>query len=113
MSPTITADRRADLLDSLERPKCAKAKPDLKELEKAAQILKAAIDRSGYLQKQCGNHGEAQIARQIDGKEKLWFHEMVATWPPEVWRELLIVLAQTVCQGRFTVERTLVIREIA
>jgi hypothetical protein len=34
-----------------------------------------------------------QLSRQIDDQEKLSFHEMFATWAPEVWRELIPLLA--------------------
>jgi len=112
MSVSLPAPRCADLLQSLERPHCAKAKLDLNQVEKAAALLRAAIRRSGHLEKVCGNDA-GQLSRKLDGKEKLWFHEMVATWPPDVWCELLVVLANTVCAGHFSVERSVVIREIA
>lgn len=80
-----------DRLTALEKPSPAKAKLALTRRETAAGCLRLAVRRSDLLLKQIGDHG--QISRQITGVENLSFHHMFATWPPEVWRELLPLLA--------------------
>lgn len=80
-----------DLLTALEKPAPAKANLPLTRRETAADVLRLAVRKSDLLLKQIGDHG--QISRQIAGVENLSFHHMFATWPPEVWRELLPLLA--------------------
>jgi hypothetical protein len=91
MSQTVGQSPKADLLTALEKPSPAKANLPLTRRETAADVLRLAVRKSDLLLKQIGDHG--QISRQIAGVENLSFHHMFATWPPEVWRELLPLLA--------------------
>ncbi len=91
MKPTMSDEHRQALLTGVEKPTAAKAKLTLTRRETATVLLRRAVRKSDVLLKTIGDHG--QISRQIDDKENLSFHHMVATWPPEVWRELLPLLA--------------------
>lgn len=90
----------------------AKAKLPHNSVVRAARILDLAITRSGILKKELGDD-KPQITKRLkgDSPDKLWFHEMLTMWPPEVWCELLPLIALEVCPGRFIVERTIAIKE--
>lgn len=110
---SVQQSRRQALLTNVDRPSPARAGllTRRENVGPGPQIARAAITKSGLLLKQVTEKDHGQASREIDGKEKLDFHEMIATWPPEVWCELLPLIALEVCPGRFTVERTVAIRE--
>jgi len=91
MKPTMSDEQRQAFLTSVEKPTAVKAKLPLTRRETAGRLLRKAVRKSDMLLKQIGDHG--QISRQIDGVENLSFHHMFATWPPEVWCELIPLLA--------------------
>lgn len=109
MHPT----RRDVLLNTVASAPKPMAKADHNAVVRAARLVRTAISKSGIQQKTLGDD-KAQISKKLDGQspDKLWFHEMLATWPAEVWCELLPLIALEVCAGRFTVERTVQIREV-
>lgn len=113
MGNSVHQNRRASLLTDVERPSPAKAGllTRRESVGPGPQIVRMGITKSGLLLKQVTEKDHGQASREIDGKEKLDFHEMIATWPPEVWCELLPLIALEVCPGRFVVERTIAIRE--
>lgn len=112
MNRSMTHQQRSDLLTTLDRPSPVKAGL-LTAREKGPRIVRAAMSRSGLLLKEITDKDHGQASRECDGKEKLDFHEMVATWPAAVWVELLPLIALAVCPGQFTVERTIAIKEIS
>src|SRR2546430_2082175 len=91
MTPIVDPARRAALLTSVDSPSPAKADL-LTDREKAAHLVRRGIALSGYDAKQISDKDHGQFSREVDGKEKLSFHEMVATWPPEVLREIALLL---------------------
>lgn len=109
---SLLSPEAAALLNTVGKAAPAKAKLDHNRVVKAARLVRLAVMRSGIQQKALGPD-KAQISKKLDGTspEKLWFHEMLTEWPPEVWRELLPLIALEVCAGQFVVERALTIRE--
>lgn len=112
MPDSVSQADRENRLHSVERPKPAKAKLTHNGVVRAATLLRLAIARSGIQQKTLG-HDRPQVSKKLNGEspDKLWFHEMLDDWPPEVWRELLVLIALEVCGGTFDVERSVTIRE--
>lgn len=112
MNAMMHPTRRDALLNTVGKAQPAAAKLPDNEVVRAANLLKLAIARSGIQSKALGDD-KAQTSKKVSGvtDHKLWFHEMLATWPPEVWCELLPLIALEVCPGRFTVERTIAIKE--
>lgn len=95
MSPIVDPTRRTDLLTSLDRPspvKVAILTPGEKR-HRAGRLVRLAITRSDLKFQAVSEKDHGQMSREIDDKEKLSFHEMFATWPPAVWRELIALLA--------------------
>ena len=117
MADTLSTQDRAALLNSVEKARPIKAKLDLSKAENASALIRLAIQRSGLSQKavmfEMGYDDTGRFSRLLDGKEKLWFHTLVQKLPPEVWRELLIVLACEVCKGAFRVKRSVTIEEVS
>lgn len=112
MRSSLAPSERERLINSVGKATCAKAKLSINEVERAAQIIRRAIDRSGIQKKTLGDD-KGRISRLLDGTaaDRLWFHEMLATWPAEVWCELLPLIALEVCKGQFTVKRAVTIEE--
>jgi hypothetical protein len=112
MANSLPHGDRAALLNTVGKAQPAKAKLGDNAVVKAANLVKLAVSRSGTQFKSLGDD-KAQTTKKISGTSdnKLWFHEMIATWPAEVWVELLPLIALEVCPGRFTVERTTVIKQ--
>lgn len=104
--------RRVNLLNTVGRPEPAKAKLSDNGVVRAANLVKLAIARSGVQSKALGDD-KAQTSKKLSGvtDHKLWFHEMVADWPVEVWRELIPLLALEVCGEFYEVERAVTIKE--
>jgi len=88
-------ERRADLLTTVDRPTPAKATllTAREKRVRAGHLVRLAIRRSDLKFAAVSDKDHGQLSREIDDKEKLSFHEMVATWPPAVWRELIPILA--------------------
>lgn len=112
MGASMTPQRRADLLNSVGKHHTAGAKLTDNQVVRAARLIKLAVSRSGVQFKALGDD-KGQTTKKVSGTtdHKLWFHEMLATWPADVWCELLPLIALEVCPGRFTVKRTIAIEE--
>jgi len=93
MAAIVDPARRADLLTTLERPVPA-PRDGLTGREQGARIVRRGIALSGLIPKQISDKNHGQFSRECDGKEKLSFHEMVATWPPAVLREIALLLLE-------------------
>jgi len=112
MSSTIARSTALSRLNTVGKLQPAKAKLTDHAIVTAANLVKLAIARSGIQSKALGDD-KAQTSKKISGltDHKLWFHEMVADWPPAVWRELLPLLALEVCGEYFDVKRSVTIEE--
>jgi len=95
MTASVDPARRTELLTTVERPAPAKARllTAREKRDTASRIVRLAIARSDLKYAAVSDKDHGQLSREIDDVEKLSFHEMVATWPPAVWRELLPLLA--------------------
>ena len=102
---------RHDLLTAIDRPSPVKVEL-LTGREKGARIVRRGIALSGLESKQISDKDHGQFSRECDGKEKLSFHEMVSSWPPEVMREIAaLVLLE--CGGTdVSMATTITIRRI-
>lgn len=111
MSHSMPQADRLSRLNSVDRPKPATANLSINRVDTAARILRLAISRSGVQHKTLGDD-KGRIARLIAGTEKdrLWFHDML-DWPPEIWKELLVLIALEVCAEKYEVIHDLTIRE--
>lgn len=96
MPPIVDPTRRAELLTTVDRPSPAKVVvlTPREKRDQAARMVRLAIVRSDLKFHAVSDKDHGQLSREIDDKEKLSFHEMVATWPPEVWIELIALLAK-------------------
>lgn len=95
MAESMTQPRLNSLLTNVDRPSPAKARllTQREKRAKAARMVRLAITRSDLKLQAVSDKDHGQMSREIDDKEKLSFHEMVASWPPAVWRELIALLA--------------------
>jgi len=96
MTPIVDPTGRAGLLTTVDRPSPAKAQlltPGEKR-HRAGRLVRLAIVRSDLKFQAVSEKDHGQLSREIDGKEKLCFHDMFATWPPAVWLELIALLAE-------------------
>jgi hypothetical protein len=95
MAAIVDPSRRAELLTSVERPTAAKARllTAREKRDRAGRLVRLAITRSDLKFAAVSDKDHAQLSRELDDKERLSFHEMFATWPPAVWRELIALLA--------------------
>jgi len=95
MASIVDPTRRADRLTTVERPSSAKAQllTAREKRDRAGRIVRLAIRRSDLKYQAVSDKDHGQLSREIDDKEKLSFHDMFATWPPAVWRELIPILA--------------------
>lgn len=96
MTPIVDPARAAALLTTIDRPSPAKVQrltPGEKR-HRAGRLVRLAILRSDLKYQAVSEKDHGQLSREIDDKEKLSFHEMFATWPPEVWLELIALLAK-------------------
>lgn len=91
MPISMHASRREALLTQVENTPKAMAKGALTRRETASALLRKASRKWDGKLAEIGDHG--QISRQMDDKENLSFHHMVATWPAEYMRELVLLLA--------------------
>jgi hypothetical protein len=112
MAAIVDPTRRAELLTTVDRPSPAKAQvlTQREKREKAGRIVRLAITRSDLKFQAVSDKDHGQLSRMIDDKEKLSFHEMFATWPDSVWRELIAILA---VEFGGEVTRVITIRESA
>jgi hypothetical protein len=108
MAPILDPTGRADLLTTIE-PSPAKARL-LTDREKGARLVRRGIALSGLASKQISEKDHGQFSRECDGQEKLSFHEMVATWPPAVMREIALLLLE---RAGAEVVTTITVRRIA
>jgi len=85
----------------------AKAKPDLKFLHTSSQLLRKAVARTGLSNKEAmaalGVDHESQFCEMLDGKQKLWVHQLLRPEAQAIWKELIFVAAQSI--PGMTVER--------
>lgn len=112
MRDSLPQSRRAALLTKVDRPSPAHAHllTRCEKRAKAARIVRLAITRSDLKLAAVSDKDHGQLSRELDDKEKLSFHEMFATWPPEVWRQLIALLA---VEFGGSVEQVIKIRERA
>jgi hypothetical protein len=112
MAPIVDPARRDQLLTTVDRPAPAKVAvlTPREKRDRAAQIVRLAIARSDLKYQAVSDKDHGQLSREIDDKEKLSFHEMVATWPPSVWRELIALLA---VEFGGTVDRVITLKDVA
>ena len=114
MPATIAQAHRANLLNSVPRPRMAKAKADLNFLQNAARLLRLAIARTGLSQKEAmaalGVEHASQFSEMLDGKQKLWMHQLLTAEAAPIWRELIVLAA---LEAGCEVERVVRIRESA
>lgn len=93
----------------------AKAKPDLNFLQRSSQLLRKAVARTGLSQKEAmaalGVDHESQFCEMLDGKQKLWMHQLLRPEAAAIWTELVFVAAQST--PRMTVERIVRLVETA
>lgn len=108
---------RLSRLNSLEKPRAAKANVTLNDFETRPELLlKEAIKRSPLTNQEVmhalGIKDPAQFSRLLDGnsKDRLWWHSMVQRLPRPVWRELVLLLAPHI---GFHVRRSITLRERA
>ena len=84
--------------------------PSVRSGTKPGGSCRVAITRSDLKFAAVSDKDHGQLSRMIDDKEKLSFHEMFATWPRAVWRELIPLLAE---EHGFEVTRVITIRDVA
>lgn len=113
MSTSMHATRRADLLQTIEKPRPAKAKVPLQDLENGGRLLRLAIAHAGLTPKEaaylCSVADASQFNRMLDGIEKFPVHVLLRPAARPILHELLILVS--VEQGSCTVERVVRIRE--
>jgi hypothetical protein len=114
MGGSLPQGRRADLLNTLPKPRMVKAKPDLNFLQNGGRLLRLAIARSGLSQKEAmaalGIDHESQFSEMLGGKQKIWMHQMLRPEAAAIWKELLVIAA---CEAGCEVERIVRIKETA
>jgi hypothetical protein len=95
MAPSLDPTPRADPLTRVVRPRPAKAAllTVSEKRQRAGRLVRLAITRSDLKFQAVSPKNHGQLSREITGQEHLSFHEMFATWPPAVWRELIALLA--------------------
>lgn len=115
MATSMAHAHRQGLLQGIERPRPAKAKLDLQDLEKAARLLRLAIAKAGLTPKEASAlvdvNDASQFNRMLDGIEKFPVHLLLSHKARVILRELLI---QTMVEsGECQVERVVRIKESA
>lgn len=112
MPPIVDPTRRDALLTTIDRPTPATVRglTTREKRDRAAQIVRLAIARSDLKYAAVSDKDHGQLSREIDDKERLSFHDMVATWPPAVWRELIPLLA---LEFGGDVARVITLKEVA
>lgn len=92
----------------------AKAKVDLQFLENACRLLKTAVSRTGMTITEAmdalGIKDQSQYNRMLEGKEKLWMHQLLRPEAKRIRREIWVLDAQ---ECGCTVERVVRIVETA
>jgi hypothetical protein len=115
MSVSIHPTRRADLLKGIEHAPMVKAKLDLNFIENGGRLVRLAYHRAGLTQKEAmvalGVDDPGQFHRMLEGKEKLWMHQLLRPEAAAIWRELIFVAAQSI--PGMTVERVVRLVESA
>lgn len=115
MPAMMHSTRRDALLQDIERPRPAKAKLDLQELERGGRLLRKAIGHAGLSPKEaaylCGVSDASQFNRMLDGLEKFPVHVLLRAAARPILHELLILSA--VEQGDCVVERVIRVTESA
>lgn len=115
MPVTMPQKQRDDLLNSVRTPTPLRANLNVNFVHNAGQLLRLAIARSGL------NHDQAQVAlgvrhkselsEMLDGKRKLWVHQLLRPEAQVIWKELIFVAAQSI--PGMTVERVVRLVETA
>lgn len=115
MPQTMPQSRRVDLLNTLEKPRMARAKLNLNFIENGGRLVRLAYHRAGLSQKEAmaalGIDDPGQFNRMLDGKEKLWMHQLLRPEAQAIWKELIFVAAQSI--PGMTVERVVRLVESA
>lgn len=115
MAASMPVTSRLGPLQSYEKPRPAKAKLPLQELEKAARLLRLAIKNAGLTSKEASAlvdvNDASQFNRMLDGIEKFPVHLLLSQKARIILRELLIQsLKET---GECEVDRVIRIKEPA
>lgn len=115
MANSMVQSRRSLLLNSLPKPRMVKAKPDLNFLQNGSQLLRTAVARTGLSNKEAmaalGVDHESQFCEMLDGKQKLWMHQLLRPEAQIIWKELIFLAAQAI--PGMTVERVVRLVESA
>lgn len=115
MGAMLQQQRRSLLLQGIEKPRAAKAKLDLQDLEKAARLLRLAIAKAGLTPKEASAlvdvNDASQFNRMLDGIEKFPVHLLLNVKARIILRELLIQALKD--SGECEVERVVRIKETA
>jgi hypothetical protein len=114
MPATLPVPFSGDPRNSFPKPRMAKAKLDLNFVQNGGKLLRVAIARSGLSQKEAmgalGITHAGRFSEMLDGKQKLWMHQLLRPEAAAIWKELL-VLAASACGCE--VERIVRIKESA
>lgn len=107
MPNSMHSTRREALLNSIEKPRMLRAKLDLNFIENGGKLVRLAYHRAGLSQKEAmaalGIDDPGQFNRMLDGKEKLWMHQLLQPSAHAIWKELIFIAAQSI--PGMTVER--------
>lgn len=108
MPVTMHQTRRDALLNSVRSAEPAKAKLDVNEVHNAGQLLRKAIACAGLSHKEAmdalGVEHKSEFSEMLDGKRKLWMHQLLREEARPIWRELMALTAR---QAGYAVERVI------
>ena len=109
MSNTMMHSTRRDaLLNTVRKPAPAEAKLDVNEVHTIGKLLRLAIARTGMSHKEAmdalGVEHKSEFSEMLDGKRKLWVHQLLRPEAAEIWRELVMVRAR---QSGFVIRRVI------
>lgn len=115
MSVTMHQTRRDALLNSVRSPEPIKAKVDENFVHNASRLLRKAIGKTGMSHDEAmdalGFVHKGEFSEALDGKRKIWLHQLLRREAVAIRRELLIL--SEVEQGTGTVERVVRLTETA
>lgn len=115
MPAIMHSTRRDALLNSVRRPDPVKAKVDENFVYNASRLLRQAISDAGLSHDEAmdalGFKHKGEFSEALDGKRKLWLHQLLRKEAKPIRRELLI-LAE-IEEGTAKVERVVRLTETA
>jgi hypothetical protein len=99
--------RREALLNSVRSPEPIKANLDVNFVHTSGRLLRLAVARTGLSHKEAmdalGVEHKSEFSEMLDGKRKLWMHQLLRPEAQPIWKELIFVAAQSI--PGMTVER--------